>query len=135
MKAEVRYHSRGGNTKRLAEAVAKALNVAARTVEEPMDGRADVVFLCASVYAGSPDKAVLTFVKQNARDIGRLVVLSTSASGKSTHAKIKAAAEDMGVSVSEAFFHCPGAFLMLHKNRPNAEDCRRAADFARAQLR
>ena len=135
MKAEVRYHSRGGNTKRLAEAVAKALNVAARTVEEPMDGRADVVFLCASVYAGSPDKAVLTFVKQNARDIGRLVVLSTSASGKSTHTKIKAAAEDMGVSVSEVFFHCPGAFLMLHKNRPNAEDCRRAADFARAQLR
>ncbi len=135
MKVEVRYHSRGGNTKRLAEAVAKALKVTARTVEEPVEGKADVVFLCASVYAGSPDKAVMTYVKQNARDIGRLVVLSTSASGKSTHAKLKAAAEDMGVTVSEAYFHCPGAFLMLHKNRPNAEDCQRAADFAKAQLK
>lgn len=135
MKVEVRYHSRGGNTKRLAEAVAKGLNVTARTVDAPMEGKADVVFLCASVYAGGPDKAVTTFVKQNARDIGRLVVLSTSASGKSTHAKIKAAAEDMGVSVSDAFFHCPGAFMVLHRGRPNADDCQKAVDFAKAQLK
>ena len=134
MKVEVRYLSRGGNTKRLAEAVAKALDVRAKSVEEPVEGRADVVFLCASVYGGSPDRAVLNYVKQNARDIGRLVVLSTSASGKSTHTRLKAAAEDMGVQVSEAYFHCPGAFLMLHRGRPNAEDCAKAAAFARAQL-
>lgn len=134
MSVEVRYLSRGGNTKRLAEAVAKALDVRAKSVEEPVEGRADVVFLCASVYGGSPDKAVLNYVKQNARDIGRLVVLSTSASGKSTHTRLKAAAEDMGVQVSEAYFHCPGAFLMLHRGRPNAEDCAKAAAFAKAQL-
>ena len=134
MSVEVRYLSRGGNTKRMAEAVAKALDVRAKSVEEPVEGRADVVFLCASVYGGSPDKAVLNYVKQNARDIGRLVVLSTSASGKSTHTRLKAAAEDMGVQVSEAYFHCPGAFLMLHRGRPNAEDCAKAAAFAKAQL-
>ena len=134
MSVEVRYLSRGGNTKRMAEAVARALDVRAKSVEEPVEGRADVVFLCASVYGGSPDKAVLNYVKQNARDIGRLVVLSTSASGKSTHTRLKAAAEDMGVQVSDAYFHCPGAFLMLHRGRPNAEDCAKAAAFARAQL-
>jgi len=134
MSIEVRYHSRGGNTRRLAEAVAAALGVSALDVNQPLEGRADVVFLCASVYAGSPDKAALTFVKQNARDIGRLVVLSTSASGKSTHTKLKAAAEDMGVSVSDNYFHCPGAFMFMHKNRPNKEDCARAAAFAKAQL-
>ena len=134
MKIEVRYHSRGGNTKRLAEAVAKELKVEALTCDAPMEGRADVVFLCASVYAGAPDKQVLTFVKQNARDIGRLVVLSTSASGKSTFTRLKAAAEDMGVNVCEAYFHCPGAFMFLHRNRPNDEDCKNAAAFARAQL-
>ena len=134
MSVEVRYLSRGGNTKRMAEAVARALDVRAKSVEEPVEGRADVVFLCASVYGGSPDKAVLNYVRQNARDIGRLVVLSTSASGKSTHTRLKAAAEDMGVQVSDAYFHCPGAFLMLHRGRPNAEDCAKAAAFARAQL-
>ncbi|MBR1561166.1 MAG: flavodoxin [Clostridia bacterium] len=134
MSIEVRYYSRGSNTRRLAEAVAKELGVSAVSVEQPMNGRADVVFLCASVYAGGPDKAVTTFVRQNARDIGRLVVLSTSASGKSTHAKLKAAAEDMGVTVSDAYFQCPGAFMVLHRGRPNAEDCARAAGFAKAQL-
>ena len=134
MKVEVRYHSRGGNTRRLAEAVARELGVQAATVEAPMTERADVVFLCASVYAGSPDKQVVTFVKQNARDIGRLVVLSTSASGKSTFTRLKAVAEDMGVTVCDAFFHCPGAFMFLHRNRPNEEDCKNAAAFARAQL-
>lgn len=135
MKVEVRYYSRGGNTKRLAEAVAKALNVEALGVDQPMNGRADVVFMCASVYAGGPDKSVTTFVKQNARDIGRLVVLSTSASGKSTFARLKAAAQDMGVQVSENFFHCPGAWMLFHKGRPNAEDCERAAAFALAQVK
>ena len=134
MSVEVRYFSRGGNTRRLAEAVAKALNVEAKGVDQPMTSRADTVFLCASVYAGGPDKSVTTFVKQNARDIGRLVVLSTSASGKSTFGRLKAAAEDMGVQVSDNFFHCPGAWALFHKGRPNAEDCERAAAFARAQV-
>ena len=134
MNIEVRYWSRGGNTRRLAEAVAAAQRVQARSVEAPMEGRADVVFLCASVYAGSPDKQVLTFIRQNARDIGKLVVLSTSASGKSTHAKIKAVAEDMGIQVADSFFHCPGAFMFMHRGRPNAQDCQKAAEFAAAQL-
>ena len=134
MTVEVRYFSRGGNTKKLADAVAAEVGVAARPVSEPMEGRADVVFLCASVYAGGPDKSVLAFLRQNARDIGRIAVLSTSASGRSTHGRIKAAAEDVGVAVSDDFFHCSGAWTLFHKNRPNDEDCRSAAAFARAQL-
>ena len=54
MVVEVRYFSRGGNTLRLAEAVAAALNVKPLGVDQPMTGRADVVFLCASVYGGLP---------------------------------------------------------------------------------
>ena len=135
MKIEVRYYTRGGNTRRLAEAVAKALDVEARTVDAPMDERADVMFLCASVYGGMPEKSVITFVKQNARDIGKLVVLSTSAMGRSTHGRIKAAAEDMGVSVSDAYFHCPGAWTLFHKGRPNQQDCEQAAAFALAQVK
>ena len=135
MSIEVRYHSRGGNTKRLAEAIAAAVGAPARDVSEPMNGRADTVFLCASVYAGSPDKSVTAFIRQNAKDIGEIFVVSTSASGKSTHGKIKATAEDAGTRVSENYFHCPGAWALFHKGRPNAEDCESAAAFARAQLK
>ena len=134
MKIEVRYFSRGGNTKKLADAIASALNVTAQGVDVPMAGRADVVFLCASVYAGTADKSVTNFIKQNARDIGKIVVVSSSATGKSTHGRIRATAEDMGVQVAENFFHCPGAWALFHKGRPNAQDCQNAAAFAKSQL-
>ncbi|MBQ6373793.1 MAG: flavodoxin [Clostridia bacterium] len=134
MRIEVRYMSRGGNTKRLADAVASALGVEATAVTEPMAEKADTVFLCASVYAGGPDKAVTEYIRRNAQSIGRIVVLSTSASGKSTQGRIRAVAGDAGIPVSDAFFHCPGAWTLFHKGRPNADDCRRAAEFARAQL-
>ena len=134
MKIEVRYFSRNGNTKKLAEAIASAVKTAARSTDEPVEERVDVMFLGSSVYAGRPDAQVTGFIRGNAQKIGRLVVFSTSASGKSTHASISAVAEDCGVPVSEAWFHCPGAFLFLHRNRPNAEDCEKAAAFARAQL-
>ena len=36
------------------------------------------------------------------------------------------------ITVAAEKFHCPGSFLMMHRGRPNAEDCRAAADFALA---
>ncbi len=36
MKIEVRYFTRSGNTKKLAEAIAKAVGVEAKTVNEPL---------------------------------------------------------------------------------------------------
>ena len=69
MKIEVRYYTRGGNTRRLAEAVAKALDVEARTVDAPMDERADVMFLCASVYGGMPEKSPASTGDRSTRGI------------------------------------------------------------------
>ena len=134
MAIEVRYFSRGGNTKKLADAVARALNVSAKPVAEPMAERADTVFLCASVYGGLPDKSVTAFIQGNADRIGKIVVLSTSASGKSTHGRIAATAHDAGIRVADNYFHCPGAWAIFHRGRPNEDDCRRAAEFAKAQI-
>ena len=134
MKIEVRYFSRGGNTKKLAEAIAAGVGAEARGVEAPLESRADVVFLGASVYAGKPAPEVTAFIRKYADNIGTLVVFSSSASGKSTHGAVKAAAADCGVKTSEMYYHCPGAFLFLHKNRPNAQDCAAAAAFAKKQI-
>ena len=134
MKVEVRCFSKGGNTKKLADAIAGALGVQARGVDAPLEARADALFLGASVYAGKPSPEVTAFIRRNAEKIGTIVVFGTSASGKSTHAAIRAAAADCGVKTAEMFYHCPGAFLFLHRNRPNGKDCAAAAEFARRQL-
>ncbi len=52
MKTAVRYFSRTGNTKKLAEAVAKEVGVKALQVSEPLTEDIDTLFLASSVYAG-----------------------------------------------------------------------------------
>ena len=61
MRIEVRYYSKNGGTKKLAESIAKAVNAEAKTVDTPLDKYADVVFLGSSVYGGKPDPAVVKF--------------------------------------------------------------------------
>ncbi len=135
MKIEVRYYSRGGATKKLAEAIARAVGVEAVGVDAPLGQRADVVFLGASVYGGRPADEVLAFVRRNARDIGKIVVFGSACTSRSTHAVVRAAAADCGVDTADMYFQCKGQFLFLNKNRPNEADCAAAAEFARSQIK
>lgn len=134
MKAAVRYYSKGGGTKRLAEAIADAVGARAEATGEPLPEKADVLFLGASLYAGKPSPEVVRFLQRNGDRIGRVVVFGSSAGGRSTQPQLKAIGAEAGVEVADNYFHCPGAFLFLHKGRPSAEDCAQAAAFARAQL-
>ena len=54
MKTAVRYYTKTGNTKRLAEEVGKALGVDALPICEPLDEKVDVLFLGNSYYAVKP---------------------------------------------------------------------------------
>ena len=128
----VRYFSRSGNTKKLADAVAAELQVSAEDVCVDLPEKADILFLGSSLYAGSYDRAVWEFLGRNAGKIGRVVCFGSSASGKSTHKKIAALATEMPITVDSRFFNCPGKFLFMHRGRPNEKDLADAAAFARA---
>ena len=135
MRVDVRYFSRNGGTKKLAEAIAKAVDAEARTVDVPLEKYADVVFLGASVYGGKPDPAVVKFIADNAKNIGKIVVFGSACTGKSTFPAIKSAAAGQAVKTAEMFFQCKGQFWFFNKNRPNDQDCADAADFARKQIK
>ena len=49
----------------------------------------------------------------------------------STWKKVKAEADKIGVSMDEREFHCKGEFKGMHKGRPNEEDLKAAAEFAK----
>ncbi len=134
MKVAVRYFSRSGNTKKLAEAAADAISVEAKPVDCDLMEPVDVLLLGTSVYAGTYDAAVAAFLDRNADKIGLIVNFGSSASGKSTLPKIKAYAEARGISVDSRLFVCPGHFLFLHKNRPNAQDLANVAEFAKSVI-
>ena len=135
MRIDVRYYTKNGGTKKLADAIAQAVNTEAKGVDTPLEKYADVVFLGASVYGGKPDPAVVKFIADNARNIGKIVVFGCACTGKSTYPAIKSAAAGMAVKTAEMFFQCKGQFWFFNKNRPNEQDCAAAADFAKKQVK
>ena len=135
MRIDVRYYSKNGGTKKLAEAIAKAVNAECKTVDQPLEKYADVVFLGASVYGGKPDPSVVKFIADNAKNIGKIVVFGSACTGKSTFPAIKSAAAGQAVKTAEMFFQCKGQFWFFNKNRPNDQDCADAADFAKKQIK
>lgn len=132
MKAAVRYYTKTGNTKRLAEAVAKAVGTEALPITSPVTEPVDILFLGNSYYAFSIDPEVRRFIASLDKEkIGKIVNFGSAAMLNSTYKKVKAEADKAGIPMDEREFHCRGEFKGIHKGRPNEEDIKAAAEFAR----
>ena len=136
MKVAVRYYTKTGNTKRLAEAVAGAVGAQALPVDSPIEDPVDLLFLGNSYYAFSIDPEVRNFIRSLDRNkVGKIVNFGSAAMLNSTYKKVKAEADKIGIPVDEREFHCRGEFKGLHKGRPNGEDLKAAAEFAKKIVR
>lgn len=131
MKAAVRYYTKTGNTKRLAEAVAKAVGVEAQPISTPLEEPVDILFLGNSYYAFSIDPEVRDFIRSlDKSKVGRIVNFGSAAMLNSTWKKVKAEADKKGIAMDQREFHCRGEFKGIHKGRPNEKDLAAAAEFA-----
>ena len=132
MKIAVRYYTKTGNTKRLAEAVAKAVGAEAQPISVPVAEQVDILFLGNSYYAFSIDPEVRQFVASlDPKKVGKIVNFGSAAMMNSTWKKVKAAADRAGIPMDEREFHCKGQFKGMHKGKPDESDLKAAADFAR----
>ena len=132
MKAAVRYYTKTGNTKRLAEAVAEAVGAEALPLSSPLTEPVDVLFLGNSYYAFTIDPEVRAFVRGLDRSkVGRIVNFGSAAMLNSTYKKVKVEADKAGIPMDEREFHCKGEFKGIHKGKPDENDLKAAAEFAR----
>ena len=131
MKIEIRYFSRGGNTKKLAEAISKAITIPAKTTDEPLSEDIDVLFLGSSVYAYGVDDNVKEFIKNINVKVGNVVNFSTAAIIKSTYKQVKKLLDEKGIQMAKEEFYCKGSFGPLHKGKPNENDLKEAMEFAK----
>lgn len=130
MRAAVRYYSRSGNTKAVAEAIAEAAGVSAISVDasdaaitEPVD----VLFIGGALYAYGLDSHLKDYLKTLKKDDAKqAVVFSTSWISKHSIDLIKKALSEAGISVVSESFHV--------KNKPNDAQLKAAGDFARKYL-
>ena len=132
MKVAVRYYTKTGNTKRLAEAVAKAVGTVAHPLSTPVDEAVDILFLGNSYYAFNIDPEVRDFIRSlDRKKVGCIVNIGSAAMLNSTYKKVKAEADKVGIKMDEREFHCKGEFKGVHKGRPNEDDLKAAAEFAK----
>lgn len=101
MKYAIRYQSRGGNTKAVAEILAKAFDAEALTVIHPIQKYTDILFLGGGVYGGKMDSSLRQFIMQlSPNKVGKIVAFSTTGSMDSTLRQIRKEAKLKEISVS-----------------------------------
>jgi flavodoxin len=131
MKIAVRYYSKSGNTKKLAEAIAKAVGAAVEPTDTALTEPVDLLFLGGAIYGGNEDGHIRDFAgKLTADTVKSVAVFGTSMSGKSILPLIEGSLSGKGIPVAGSFA-CKGKFLFINLGRPNDQDCADAAAFAR----
>jgi len=133
---QVIYATKTGNTKKLAEAVARGAGVFAAPVDKAgAIQNADILFVGASLYAGGIDgklRAFLAALPKN--EVRRVAVFGSAMQDNSARNEIGNVLAAQGIPVLEKEFFCNGSFLFFHKNRPNEQDLLNAEAFARELL-
>lgn len=133
MKVAVRYYTKTGNTKKLAEALAKSVGVEAKPIDVDIEEPVDILFLGNSYYAFSIDKEVKKYIASlDKNKVGKIVNFGSAAMLNSTLKKVKAEANKVGIPVDDREFHCKGEFKKMHKGRPNEEDLKAIAKFGKS---
>ena len=131
MKIAIRYYTKTGNTKKLAETIGSAINVEAKTIDEPLTEDVDLLFLGSAVYAAGIDKRVKEFIESINVNVGEVVNFSSAALIESTYKQVKKQVEAKGLKMSENEFHCRGAFKFVHRGHPDKTNLKNAQEFAK----
>ncbi|MCI6263274.1 MAG: hypothetical protein MR610_08470 [Olsenella sp.] len=126
MKCAVRYYSRSGNTRLLAEAIADELGVEAVSADSSdatISGHIDVLFIGGALYAYGLDKKLVSYIRTLDGDmVGRAVLFSTTWLSKHSFDLMRKELEARGIVVAERTFYA--------KNKPSAERLKEAKAFA-----
>ena len=64
--------------------------------------------------------------------MSRIVNFGSAAMMNSTWKKVKAEADKAGIQMDKREFHCKGEFKGIHKGKPDADDLKAAALFAKS---
>lgn len=135
MNIEVRYLSKSGNTKKLADAIAGELGIAAEPITQSLPINTDILFLGGAVYWGGIDGELKRFIATLGGKVKKVAVFGTAALVPSAYPQMKKLIAAQHVTVLEKEFHCRGEFNKIHNGRPNAEDLRLAREFAQEAVK
>lgn len=134
MNIKVLYHTRTGNTKTVAEAIADSVGAAAEAItDETRITDVDLLFIGDGVYGGTIDKATKRCIGTlSPSTVKTVAVFSTFGGHDKANNVMRSLLLEQGIAVQEESFGCRGkAWRILNRGRPNAEDIESARAFAK----
>jgi len=136
MKTWVLYYSKGGNTKKIADAITEELGVPKSEQIPPAyppEG-VNLLFLGTGVYAGKPDPKIVEFIRTlNNNRVKNAVVFGTAGGDPNPAIEIvKSLLKEKDINVIDETFSCRGKFFLLfNRKKPDSNDIKAAKEFAR----
>lgn len=134
MKIKVMYQSRGGNTKKIADAIAVAVGQVNEAIPPayPLEN-VSLLFLGGGIYGSKIDPKLSEFIKTlNTSRVKNVALFSTSGSAKEdANIQMKKLLEAQGINVLDETFVCRGKFFFfLNRKHPNEAELKLAKEFA-----
>jgi flavodoxin I len=129
--------SKGGNTRKVADAMAGELGVSVGNMRTPLPADAKVLFLGSGTYGAAPGKEMAKFLADNNFTGRRVALFGTSMKPEGAE-KMIAVMEDAVIKKGATVlgrYHCTGKFLFFNRDRPSTEDLDNAKKFAREMLK
>ncbi len=136
MKSLVVYFSRGGNTRKIAEAIAAELATEAVDVakQRPDVSGVDLLVVGSGTYGGEPGKELVSFLQGLEPAAGkRAACFSTCGFIRppASILKMRSLLESRGYNVGGCY-DCLGKFLFKNRGHPSEEEVAKAREFARS---
>jgi flavodoxin len=129
--------SRGGNTRKVADAIAEELGVSVGDLGAPLPADAKVLFLGSGTYGSAPGTGMMKFVTDNVFT-GRNVALFGTSMAEAGAQKMIAALGDALIKKGALVlgnYQCRGRFLLFNRGRPGTDELENAKKFAREMLK
>ena len=101
MKIAIRYQSHGGNTKEVAEVIAKIIGITAESIEKPIIEPIDLLFIGGGVYKWDIDPSLIKYLENLDPKLVKSVVAFTTASGMDKTNRIISIVKNKGINVEK----------------------------------
>lgn len=101
MKIAIRYQSRGGNTKTVAEAIGKIAGVRAQAIDVPLEEPVDLLYVGGGVYKWDIDPDLKAYLRTLDSNLVKSIAAFSTAGGMDGARKIGALAKEKGICVCE----------------------------------
>ena len=101
MEIAIRYQSHGGNTKEVAEIIAKAVGIMAESIEKPITEPVDLLFIGGGVYKWDIDPSLKNYLENLDPKLIKSIAAFTTAGGMDKTKNIISIAKSKGINVEK----------------------------------